>query len=285
MWESFVALNCDNHDDFKTVGFPKDYLPKEIEQISGFRKTVDKDYIIDRCLNDEFQLPDTSDREGYYGQNHFAYWLSGLRDTKNIMSVCEDLEKEFDSILDMGCASGRVLRHLTSDNVRMVYGCDINNKHIRFVENFLKPTIRAFNNTSIPYISMPDSSVSVISAFSVFTHLESFVSAWIMEVLRVLEPGGIFFVTLHTEETLYSMKESWPVYDALRDHPKFSEAMSREVMKKERYVFRWHENRSYSSNVFYQTSYIKRTWGSKLSLIDIWRKFPEYQDTFIFQKK
>lgn len=64
--------------------------------------------------NDKYPIPSPGDREGYFGPRHYHYWLSGLKD---YLLIKQALNKngcflgDSSDILDLGCASGRVLRH------------------------------------------------------------------------------------------------------------------------------------------------------------------------------
>jgi hypothetical protein len=51
----------------------------------------------------------------------------------------------------------------------------------------------------------------MISAYSVFTHIEAMETTWLMELRRVLRKGGIAWITVHTEGTLADMTPDWPL--------------------------------------------------------------------------
>src|SRR5262249_35950762 len=163
------------------------------------------------------------------------------------------------TFLDFGCASGRILRHMFYQaQTPEIWGCDINRRHVEWVSAHLPGEIRVFQNTSLPHLPLPDSSVDVITAFSVFTHIESFDTAWLMELRRILKPNGIAWLTVHADRTWREMTPDWPIYNALVHHKDYAELAKHRDLPAERIVFRWHGDRSYSANVFYREEYLRR---------------------------
>jgi SAM-dependent methyltransferase len=120
--------------------------------------------------------------------------------TENGTSV-EDL----DTILDWGCGCGRVLRHWSGLASTRVLGCDINPKMIAWCREHLP-----FTETTVTSLGPPlpyaDSSLDLMYAFSVFTHLaEDLQHDWMRECERVLKPGG--FLLMSTMGEYYLSRE------------------------------------------------------------------------------
>src|SRR5690606_31208307 len=148
---------------------------------------------------------------------HFDYWLSGLRDMGHLRATAENLGLEVRDYLDFGCASGRVVRHaaLQWESLRRVVGIDLNRRHIDWIGKFLPARIEAIQGHSIPCLPLGDASIDLVSAFSVFTHIEAFETTWLAELRRVLRPGGLAWITVHSEHTWRELDETWPLYGAL----------------------------------------------------------------------
>ncbi len=68
--------------------------------------------------------------------------------------------------------------------------CDINRRHVDWCNLHLPRSIRVFQNTSLPLIPLPEGAVDLVSAFSVFSHIEAFDTTWLMEIRRVLAPAA-----------------------------------------------------------------------------------------------
>lgn len=280
IWEDQITLNSRAEPEFETLeratawvesdAHPTDWSP--LGDISA------------ELAADDLPLPSAADREGYFGPHHFSYWASGLRDLQNLEAAAERQGVQIDSFLDLGCASGRVIRHFAVQRPEVrTLGCDINRRHIEWVTRFLPPTIVAFQNTSIPTLPLADSSIDLISAFSVFTHIEALETTWLMELERILRPGGLAWVTVHTEDTWLEMEKGWPLFAALENHPDFSG--NDEPMTTDRLVFRWKTDRSYSSNVFYRWDYLDRVWGRIFDIVETHRRMPVFQDVVVLRKR
>lgn len=282
-WEDFISLNS-----IKDVNLHA--LPSVLNFVGttsninpdSFLNPGELDAYVER---DTWSLPHTADREGYCGDRHLEYWLLGLRDYVLLKGLVKKYKLKLKTYLDLGCATGRVLRHFAANSKGVqVFGCDINAAHVAWCHKYLPDPI-VFQNTSIPYIPMPDSSVDLVTAFSVFTHIEAFESAWLMEIRRILRPGGIAFLSVHSDHTLKMLTPDWPLYEGVRHHPDFQEEIIGQDNEFDRLIYRFRANRSYSSNVFLHSDYIKRVWGQFLTVLEIRREFPQYQDVVILRKE
>ncbi len=124
-----------------------------------------------RLAVDRMPLPAPEDREGYYGDRHLEYWLSGLEDALNIKSHCaKDGCSTRRHYLDVGGCSGRVARHFLGDPAWEPWVCDINVNYIDWPDAYI-PDLMALQNRRQSHLPFADGSFDVISAFSVFTHL------------------------------------------------------------------------------------------------------------------
>lgn len=282
IWEDLVSL----HSSLEPA---LDKLPTAAELEAADTRKADfadmGDYRED-VAKDTFPIPHTQDREGYYGDQHFSYWLSGLRDARMLIDVANEFNSGTETFLDLGCASGRVIRHLAYDDPsRQVYGCDINRSHVEWCNAYLPKNVAVFHNSSVPSIQLPDNSVDIVSSYSVFTHIEAFETAWLAEIRRVLKPGGIAWITVHTEHTLEDMTPDWPLWKPIMDHPDIGTMLDENrQFSTDRLVVRWREDRSYSSNIFYKKDYIERHWSRFFEIAAFRRRYPEFQDVYILRK-
>jgi SAM-dependent methyltransferase len=120
----------------------------------------------------------------------------------------EDIERalpagwSFDgkTMLDFGCGAGRTLRHfLPEADTAEFWGCDIDAESIAWLDANLSPPLRLFENGPEPPLSVPDETFDLIYAVSVFTHLAETWSSWLLELRRVLKPGGLLVATFMGE--------------------------------------------------------------------------------------
>lgn len=283
VWEELISLNAGSDPAVRHLEPPGSYRDQDNGSIDWGRETLSVEAALDRDVS---VLPRTEDREGYYGPNHFLYWASGLRDALECSEWMKQRGERLDSVLDLGCASGRVIRHFHYQaGLSRVFGCDINRAHVDWINACLPAPIVAFQNTSLPHLPLPDASLDLVTAFSVFTHVEAFDTAWLMEIRRILRPGGVAWLTIHGDRTWSEIQPNWPLYPALQQYPEYRAARSSPIIPKERLVFRLKSQGSYSSQVFYRYDYIQRHWGRYLNFLEIRPTRPKYQDVVILQKE
>lgn len=283
IWEDQISLNSRGEVAFTPLGPASSYRAEDAHPTNWEAEIEGLDAALAR---DHSALPETTDREGYYGPHHYSYWASGLRDMNNLLEAAERVGTPVNDYLDFGCASGRVLRHFAAQKPEIqTYGCDINRSHIEWVTRYLPPEILTFQNTSIPNLPLADNSIDLMSAFSVFTHIEALDTTWLMELNRILRPGGLLWATVHSEQTWLEMDNGWPLYNAIRNHPEFDAEAERQPMAADRVVLRWKQDRSYSSNVFYTWNYIDRVWGRIFDVVETHRRLPGFQDVVVLRKR
>ena len=280
-WEDMISRNPPDRD-FETLGPPGEYRDCDGHGIDWDSNNLPLTEALER---DTYPLPNTADREGYFGANHFSYWASGLRDMYRMLQCASSYGVKVNAYLDVGCASGRVLRHfaINSDTSRVI-GCDINRRHVDWVIAYLPSNIEVFQNTSIPTLQLEDSSVDLISCFSVFTHIENFDSAWIMEIKRILRPSGLAWITFLSERHWTDIKEDMPRYRNWYRHPEFAAARKDVRRRFDSLTFRQQGDRSYSSIVFYDTDFLRRRWGRFLDVLEVRRSSSVAQDVMIVRK-
>jgi len=283
-WEDFISLNSQKEPNFELLEPAKywrdnDSKRAEFDALNlGYEQALELDTV---------PLPATKDREGYFGPHHFGYWASGSQDAKILLDIAHELGIETKSHLDLGCASGRVIRHIRSINPNIdVFGCDINRLHAEWCNLYLPAPIRVFHSSSIPNLPLASNSLDVVSAYSVFTHIEAFETAWLMELSRVLRPGGLAYITVHTDHTLYNLRKGWPLWKSVMGRSNITNLLDESRnFKGNRLILRWLENASYSSNIFYKTRYLWNVWSRFLDIVEIRRRFPRFQDVVICRAK
>jgi tetratricopeptide (TPR) repeat protein len=111
-------------------------------------------------------------------------------------------------ILDFGCASGRMIRHLEkfSENCE-IWGTDISGDCITWCQQNLSPPFHFFMGTTHPHLPFEDGYFDLIYAGSVFTHIDDLADAWFLELRRILKPGGMAYVTIQEQHLINTVKE------------------------------------------------------------------------------
>ena len=99
-------------------------------------------------------------------------------------------------VLDFGCGSARVLRHFAREAERgEFWGCDIDETSLAWNERNLSPPFRFFRNELAPPTELPTESLDLVWAMSVFTHIADLWSDWLVEMHRLLAPGGVLIAS------------------------------------------------------------------------------------------
>lgn len=99
-------------------------------------------------------------------------------------------------VLDFGCGAGKLLRHFLEEAERTEFiGCDIHEPSIEWLRENFSPPLNLFVCEETPGLPLPDEHVDLALAMSVFTHLTDHWAGWLLEIHRVLKPGGRFVCT------------------------------------------------------------------------------------------
>jgi SAM-dependent methyltransferase len=99
-------------------------------------------------------------------------------------------------VLDFGCGAARVLRQFVDEAERAEFwGCDIDSASIGWIAANLSPPLHCFRNELAPPLALDGDSFDLVYATSVFTHIGDLWSAWLLELHRILAPGGVLIAT------------------------------------------------------------------------------------------
>ena len=289
-WEEDISLNHDSTDPFENEPAPSE-IP--IEEFRHFdvcpEELLGGQPIASFVERDQLPMPKAEDREGYNANFNARFFMSGLGDYLKIMRAAEKYQVDVQSYLDFGCASGRVLRHFCcQSDVGDLWGTDINGRHIRWLNDYLPPQVKVVHNSCIPNIPVADASMDVVSAFSVFTHIDTFETAWLAELYRILKPGGLAYLTVHNEDTWKLLQEAddnnallqrfrkvEPTFDEMLQHP----------IPQERRCFRYTDVGPYRALVLHSNAYLQKTWGRYFEILEVVGKYHGYMQSVMIGRK
>ena len=103
-------------------------------------------------------------------------------------------------VLDFGCGSGRVLRQFLDEAQEAEFwGCDTHGPSVEWVQENLCPPLHCFRNDVEPGLPLEDGHFDLVWATSVFTHIPDIWADWLLELHRILSPGGLL-VSTHMAE-------------------------------------------------------------------------------------
>lgn len=266
-------------------GLPRDFYPGEVkthEHLQYLRQSK----VVDLINADEMPIPATVDRENYYGDRHIEYWLSGYVDCRKMEPYLSGLTGG-GRYLDFGGATGRVSRHMIRDPQREIWLCDINVNYIAWIDRFFNKPICAFQNRIQPSLPIEDKYFDLISAYSVFTHLDQDEMSWLLELRRILRPGGYLYVTVLDESVWDRLKDpgwDWLLRSIARGkNDKFLAERCRKPLS-ERVVLEYSSVEAYNINTFLPRKYLESKWGPLFSEIQFINDYHNYQTVVVMKR-
>jgi SAM-dependent methyltransferase len=159
-----------------------------------------------------FPVPPRELWVGLYGGDVQGYLACGKRDVADMARI---LEKSGASlahakrVLELGCATGRMLRHLPEfAPTAELWGVDISARHIQWCVENLRPAMQFATITTVPHLPFEDRYFDLVFCGSVFTHIEDTQQSWLLELARILRSSGRLYITIHDEHTVQLLETS-----------------------------------------------------------------------------
>jgi SAM-dependent methyltransferase len=196
-------------------------------------------------------------------------------------------------ILDFGCADGRVIRWFHDLKECEVWGVELLGEYIVLCQQYLSPPFKFATNTSEPHLPFEDRSFDFIYACSVFTHIADLADSWLLELRRILRPGGRLYITIHDDRSLEVCLDP----EQVRRHPHLEPVRDKlqDLERQNPYL-----GTDYSmfaiyrspgpgghreAQVFYKTEYLKQHLGSMFNLLSITpQAYSEFQSAYLLEK-
>jgi SAM-dependent methyltransferase len=219
-----------------------------------------------------------------YAKSIDAYLSIGCKYVQTLNQALENEKAELklcSRVLDFGCGSGimlRWLRHLTKDGE--VWGVDISGRHVLWCQENLSPPFKFVTTTAFPSLPFEDNYFDLIFAGSVFTHIADLIEFWLVELRRVLKPGGHLYVTVHDENTIARLKalpnrnlELWNTLHVVPANFALFTANRRPG-----------EGSPGQSQVFYRLEYLRKRWGVYMTVLSASPNAYGHQTAVLLQK-
>ncbi|CAL2061647.1 class I SAM-dependent methyltransferase [Tenacibaculum sp. 190524A05c] len=183
-----------------------------VEQLNFYRqkfKNKESNYAFKKN-NPDVKLPPDFYIYETFQLNYEKFYTNGIPTAEWLINHVSEFKKlENSKILDWGCGTGRILRHLPTiaGNTNEYFGCDYNPKYVKWCSENLH-NIDFKLNQVIPPLSYENDGFDLIYGISIFTHLslEQHYS-WFEELYRILKPNGILFLTTHGNAHQFKLTE------------------------------------------------------------------------------
>jgi SAM-dependent methyltransferase len=160
--------------------------------------------------------------EGYYDDTGERYYLqTGRTDVERMRAIISRAGIDLSAakrILEFGCSTGRMVRHLADLAARgvEVRGVDISAEHVAWARRHLSPPFHFTTTTTFPHLPFDDHYFDFVFAGSVFTHIRDLWDSFLLELRRVTSPGGTLWITIHDEHCVKVVESRYPSSDIAR---------------------------------------------------------------------
>ncbi len=172
-------------------------------------------------------------------------------------AVPESFSFDGKRVLDFGCGAGRVLQQFQAEAESgggELWGCDLYEPTIAWLEENLSPLYRFYVSDRRP-MPHPDEYFDLIYAISVFTHITDEWADWLLELRRILKPGGLLLAT-------FIGPRSW------------ERSLHREVAEDELGIAMLRLDQSYATTsgplVLHSPWWIRAHWGRAFDVVTLW---------------
>lgn len=231
-------------------------------------------------VGEQFPLPPAHLRMGYAVDNDESFLHGGEVSASGLRAIMEEYGISLQhsvSVMDWGCATGRVLRWFAREAQDVEFwGVDQDEAALMWAKENLSPPFHFVTCTAYPHLPFADNKFGFIYGLSVFTHLEHFVDLWLMEMHRVLQHGGVAIFTIHDEHTVQFFLENGRP-------PWMPDALALpEIVKHEITVI--HGKHWYETCTFFTGDYIQRAWGRYFQVLGIRPHSDGYQSAVVLRK-
>jgi ubiquinone/menaquinone biosynthesis C-methylase UbiE len=196
--------------------------------------------------------------------------------------------------LDLGCAAGRMIRHLKrfADHSE-IWGCDINAPLINWCTTNLSPPFHFATTTTIPHLPFEDGYFDLIYTGSVFTHIDDLAEAWLLEIRRVLSNRGRAYITIHDRHTIKLLDDGY-YYDRtgyftdknLKETELTNTLNSDPIYQSQKNDFgKLVIGRDYRSQVFYDIDYFSKMASQMFDIASVTEEAYGHQTAVLLAKK
>jgi sulfur-carrier protein len=151
-----------------------------------------------RRVNDQGSTPATA-ADGGEGVAAFTdLWGRLGPETKSALIdlLPDDWDFRGKRVMDFGCGPGRTLQHFLAEAEEAeIWGADIDAASIEGLRKAHSPPLRVMRCEVDPPLGLEYGSFDLVWAISVFTHLTDNSVPWLLELHRLLKPGGLLIAT------------------------------------------------------------------------------------------
>jgi len=241
---------------------------------------VSREDIATALKRDGAPIPAEQNCEGYGGDNDLHYWISGYAEYLKLSAIAKKHGVEGGSLFDFGGSTGRVFRNFHYQGGWDVWSSDFKRSSVEWNLSNFPTAIKVFQGLYQPTLPMESKSVDLVIAMSVFTHIDETETNWLLELRRILKPGGIALITTHNEATWQNMPSV--LRAVVEEHS--PELASQSSLPSGRHVSNFRTDDPYRCNVFHSDDYIRGQWSRYFDVLDILPKASDNQAIVVLRR-
>ena len=183
---------------------------------------------------------------------------------------------------DFGGSTGRVFRHFYFQSTDWrVWSSDFKMTSVEWNLANFPSAITVFQGMYFPFLPIEDRTFDLVSAMSVFTHIDEIETSWLLELRRIMKPGGIAIATIHNEDTWLNMPPE--LREAIEKHS--PELAALPELPPGRSVSNFCLDDPYRCNIFHSNDYIRTQWSRVFNVKEIIPRASGAQAAVILEKR
>jgi SAM-dependent methyltransferase len=185
-------------------------------------------------------------------------------------------------VLDLGCGAARMTRHFPRSGDSEIWGADISAPHVTWCQRNL-PDLNFVTVSTAPHLPFAQDYFDFVMCASVFSHMTDLADAWLLEIRRVLKPGGHVYLTIQDKISAREMQTTYvkavnpstiaQLQRLERDH-RFTTSDCEMV----------YFDADPSAHVFYDRDFITTKWSKWMNLVTYEECFHNWQSAMLLRK-
>jgi ubiquinone/menaquinone biosynthesis C-methylase UbiE len=230
----------------------------------------------ERDTRSDFPVPPRDLRPGSAGLQTPEAWLafgqSRVDRMKELLAASGFVLGPEGRVLDFGCATANMLRCFHEQALTgEAWGVDIVGDYIMWCQQHMSPPFKFATSTSFPHLPFEDRYFDLVYAGSVFTHIADLAEFWLLELRRIVHPGGRLYLTVHDTHLIRLALEG-------KTRPRMAERLR---AFDEEFHFTSTDFATFAINripgpggkgqaqVFHDTEFLRQHWGHYLKVVSI----------------
>jgi SAM-dependent methyltransferase len=277
-----------NHAILGTPNLTAKFFPYKPDDASYLIPNLNRD----RKPGKDLSVPPKELRVHGYLDSEADYVAAGKKYTDtmtNILAAAGVSILPHNRLLDFGCGDGMMLRHF--DQVAAAgeaWGLDLNGTLMMWCQQHLSPPFKFATSTSFPHLPFEDGYFDLIYAFSVFTHICDLAEAWLLELKRIVRPGGILYLTVHDKHSIDLLFNKYTDNELSQQLQLTARSFSDSdfsMFTLNRVPGGGIENEGRMAQVFYDIDYLTAHWQAYMDVIRVQQEAYGCQTAVVLRKR